>query len=171
MKPIRLALAALVALAFPAPAALAADPLFASSDPIQLTIKAPLAYLMRNRDSQAPVSGVLIDPSGQSLPVNLQLRGITRRTSEICDFAPLRVDFTAAPPATSVFAGQKRLKVVTHCRNSASFQQYVLLEYAAYRLYNLLTPRSFRVRLANITYQGDDGRPIAQRAAFFIEDL
>ena len=172
MKPIRLALAALVALAFPAPAAaLAADPLFASSDPIQLTIKAPLAYLMRNRNSQAPVSGVLVDPSGQSLPINLQLRGITRRTSEICDFAPLRVDFTAAPPTTSVFAGQRRLKLVTHCRNSASFQQYVLLEYAAYRLYNLLTPRSFRVRLANITYQGDDGRPIAQRAAFFIEDL
>ena len=108
---------------------------------------------------------MLVDPSGQSLPINLQLRGITRRTSEICDFAPLRVDFTAAPPATSVFAGQRRLKLVTHCRNSASFQQYVLLEYAAYRLYNLLTPRSFRVRLANITYQGDDGRPIAQRAA------
>jgi hypothetical protein len=70
-----------------------------------------------------------------------------------------------------VFAGQKRLKLVTHCRNSPSFQQYVLLEYAAYRLYNILTPHSFRVRLANITYQGDDGRMIAQRVGFFIEDL
>jgi hypothetical protein len=35
----------------------------------------------------------------------------------------------------------------------------------------VLTPRSFRVRLANISYQGEDGRPILQRAGFFIEDL
>jgi hypothetical protein len=83
----------------------------------------------------------------------------------------LRVDFTSPPPATSVFARQKRLKLVTHCRNSASFQQNVLLEYAAYRMYNVLSPRSFRVRLANINYQGADGRPIVTRVAFFIEEL
>jgi hypothetical protein len=172
MKLLRFALAALFAVTLVAPAsAKGDDPLFAASDTIQLTIKAPIQYLMRNRDAQAPVSGVLIDPNGQALPINLQLRGITRRTSEICDFAPLRVDFTAPPPAASVFAGQKKLKLVTHCRNSPSFQQNLLLEYAAYRLYNILTPHSFRVRLANINYQGDDGRTIAQRAGFFIEDL
>jgi hypothetical protein len=172
MKIMLFALAAVSALTLAAPAsARGDDPLFAAPDPIQITIKAPLSYLTRNRNAQTPVSGALVDPAGQSLPITLRLRGITRRTSEICDFPPLRVDFTATPPATSVFAGQKKLKLVTHCRNSASFQQYVLLEYAAYRLYNLLTPHSFRVRLANITYQGDDGRAITQRAGFFIEDL
>jgi hypothetical protein len=171
MKAILQALAALFVLSLSAPASARDDPLFASSDPIQLTIKAPIPYLTRNRSAPGPVSGVMTDPAGQSLPINLQLRGITRRTSEICDFPPLRVDFTAPPPGTSVFSGQKRLKLVTHCRNSASFQQYVLLEYAAYRLYNVLTPRSFRVRLANITYQDGDGRTIAQRPGFFIEDL
>ena len=170
MKKLMLLLLACCGLALSS-AAQAEDPLFAAPDVLQLTIKAPLTYLARNRNATAPVSGVLVDPAGQSLPIALQLRGITRRTSEICDFPPLRVDFTAPPPPTSVFAGQKRLKLVTHCRNSASFQQYVLLEYAAYRLYNILTPHSFRVRLANITYQGEDGRTIAQRAGFFIEDL
>ena len=172
MKAIRFALAVLcgVILAVPA-AAKSDDPLFASSDVIQLTIKAPLSYLMRNRNAPGPVSGVMIDAGGQNLPINLQLRGITRRTAEICDFPPLRVDFTAPPPPTSVFAGQKRLKLVTHCRNSSAFQQYVLLEYTAYRLYNVLTPHSFRVRLATISYQSEDGHLIAQRPGFFIEDL
>lgn len=146
-------------------------PLFAASDPLSLTIKAPLQSIIRNRNSPGAIAGTLIDPSGQSLPISLQLRGITRRTNDICDFPPLRVDFTARPPATSVFAGQRRLKLVTHCRNQGSFQQHVLLEYAAYRLYNVLTPRSFQVRLANISYQGADGRPIIQRVGFFIEDL
>jgi hypothetical protein len=38
-------------------------------------------------------------------------------------------------------------------------------------MYNVLTPRSFRVRLANINYQEADGRPIATRVGFFIEPL
>lgn len=166
---LKLFLAAL-ALALPA-AAHAEEPLFAASDPLQLTLRAPLSGLIRNRDSDAPVGGSLIDPSGQTLPVSLKLRGITRRTSEVCDFPPLRVEFTAPPPPTSVFAGQKKLKLVTHCRSSASFQQNVLLEYAAYKMYNVLTPHSFRVRLANITYQDDSGRPMVTRVGYFIEEL
>jgi hypothetical protein len=165
------ALAAL-ALAVAAPVtAQAPKPLFAASDPIHLTITAPLQTLIRHREDESAIAGTLTDPTGQSLPISLQLRGITRRTSDVCDFPPLRVDFTAPPPASSLFAGQKRLKLVTHCRNSASFQQYVLLEYAAYKIYNVLTPHSFRVRLANIDYVGSDGRPIISRIGYFLEDL
>ena len=163
-------IAAAWSLALPA-AASAEDPLFTSADQLQLTMKAPLAGLFRHRESNDSISGVLIDPSGQSLPISLKLRGITRRTSEVCDFPPLRVEFTAPPPPTSVFAGQKKLRLVTHCRNSASFQQNVLLEYAAYRMYAVLTPHSFRVRPASINYQDESGRPMVTRVGFFIEEL
>lgn len=164
------ALAALATfLAAPA-AAQAPSPLFAASDPISLTIRAPLSSIMRDREARGSVSGTLIDPAGHQLPIALELRGLTRRTADICDFPPLRVNFTQPPPATSVFAGQNRLKLVTHCRNSASFQQQVLLEYAAYRLYNVLSPRSFRARLANINYLDANGRPIIARVGFFLEE-
>ena len=69
-----------------------------------------------------------------------------------------------------MFAGQKRLKLVTHCQQSPGFQQHLLLEYAAYRLYNLVTPQSFRARLATIDYVEGDGRSHASRLGFFIED-
>lgn len=145
-------------------------PLFEGSEPIHIVIQAPLSTLIHDRHHQGPIPGSLIDPSGQSIPINLELRGITRRTSEICDFPPLRVDFNSPPP-TSVFARQKKLKLITHCKNSASFQQYVLLEYSAYKMYNLLTPRSFRVRLANIEYREADGHPITSRIGYFLEEL
>ncbi len=47
----------------------------------------------------------------------------------------------------------------------------MLQEYLAYRVYNLLTPASFRVRLAQITYV-DTGRDSRKRTkwAFFLED-
>jgi hypothetical protein len=162
-----------LSLAFTAPAHAqrAEKPLFAASDPIHIVIQAPLSTITRNREGHDTIAGTLTDPNGQTLPISLALRGITRRTSETCDFPPLRVDFTAPPPPTSLFAGQKKLKLVTHCRNAASFQQYLLLEYAAYRMYNLLTPMSFRVRLANIDYRDASGRPIISRMGYFLEDL
>ena len=160
----------LLAIAAPSMAQ-APKPLFAASDTLRLSIQAPLANLIGNRESRGAISGTLTDSSGNALPVSIALRGLTRRTSEICNFPPLRIDFTTPPPATSVFAGQRRLKLVTHCRSTASFQQNVLLEYAAYRMYNVLTPRSFLVRLASIDYRNPDGRPIVSRAGFFIEDL
>ena len=138
------AVLACVALALSTPAA-AEKPLFASNDKIHLTIQAPLNSLIRNRQNENAISGTLTEPNGQTLPIRLTLRGITRRTEEVCDFPPLRVDFATPPPPTSLFAGQKKLKLVTHCRAAPSFQQYVLLEYSAYQMYNLLTPHSFRV--------------------------
>jgi len=168
-----LALAALVSLSLSMPTAAQqpAKPLFAASDPIRITIQAPIGDLIRNREANLVVPGTITDPSGQQLPINLSLRGLTRRTSDTCDFPPLRVQFNYSPAANSLFAGQRRLKLVTHCRNSASFQQYVLLEYAAYRMYNVLTPRSFRVRLATIDYRDANGRPIVSRIGYFLEDL
>ena len=145
-------------------------PLFASDQPIHLTIQAPVNTLMRNRDFSGTVAGTVTDPSGLKLPATFALRGLTRRTSEICDFAPLRLNFTGNPPPGSLFDGQNKLKLVTHCKNNAGFQQNVLLEYAAYRMYNLLTPLSMRVRLANIDYVDEGGRPITSRVGFFLED-
>lgn len=161
----------IISLAVAAPAiAQEPRPLFEASDPIHITIQAPIGTLDRNRDSQGTLPGTLIDPGGERLPISLTLRGSNRRKAETCDFPPLRVTFTS-PPATSLFAHQHSLKLVTHCQSSASFQQYVLLEYAAYRMFNVISPESFRVRLANIDYVNVDGRPITSRVGFFIEDL
>jgi hypothetical protein len=146
-------------------------PLFASDAPLQLTISGPLPQLIANRENDQAVAGTLAGPDGVALPIQIKLRGITRRTEEVCEFPPLRIDFTGPPPANSPFAGQNRLKLVTHCRTAPSFQQQLLLEYAAYRMYNLLTPRSFRVRLAKIEYRDASGRPMVTRDGFFIEPL
>jgi hypothetical protein len=146
-------------------------PLFASSDPIHIVIAGPMSDLARNRAEEPRPATITVAGTNQALPVTLSPRGITRRAPDICDFPPLKVDFSSRPPATSVFAGQDKLKLVAFCKKSQSFQQYVLLEYAAYRMFNILSPASFRVRLAQIDYVDSDGRPYISRTGFFIEDL
>jgi hypothetical protein len=169
-------LGAILAATVPAAAMAAAEPatpLFASDDMIRLTIKGPVEEVTRTGDRASgprPAVLTLAGPSPETHSIMLSPRGITRRKSETCQFAPLRVEFSQRPAATSLFRGQRRLKLVTHCRSSAAFQQFLLLEYAAYRLYNAVTPMSFRVRLAMVDYVGDDDRPVTTRLGFFIED-
>jgi hypothetical protein len=151
------------------PAAPGDKPLFASSDVLKLTIRGPVQALARSRQPEPATLSVA--GTAEALPVQISARGLTRRRPEICPFPPLWVRFTNPPPPQSVFAGQTRLKLVSHCRTSASFQQHVLLEYAAYRMFNALSPASFKVRLANIDYVDERGRTVTSRYGFFIEDL
>jgi len=163
------------ALAAPgAASAQAAKPLFASDQIIRVTIQGPISQVARsNVQARRPRDAVLTVPGmpAETHPIQLSPRGITRLKPEVCQFPPLRVRFNGTPAPGSIFSGQRQLKLVTHCRPSASFQQHLLLEYAAYRLYNQLTPASFRVRLAMVDYIDESSRPIATRYGFFIEDI
>jgi len=167
------ALGSLLALAGTAAAAQPATPLFTSDAPIALTIRGPLGSIAKGAErSPTPRDGTLaLAGNAENHAVRLTARGITRRRKETCQFPPLRVEFPQPPAATSLFAGQRRLKLVTHCRPAEGFQQHLLLEYAAYRIFNLITPLSFRARLATIDYLDQDGRPLTRRYGFFIEDL
>ena len=145
-------------------------PLFADDQLLRITIRGPIKQVASS-DSRSTVVSATLSTSAESLPARLSPRGITRLRKETCQFAPLRVDFAGAPPATSLFAGQRRLKLVTHCRPAEAHQQYLLLEYAAYKLYNQMSPMSFRARLAQVDYVDDSGKPVTSRFGFFIEDL
>ena len=165
-----------IALAASSPAlasqqAVPAKPLFAASDVIRITLRGPVSAIVRSRSTQPRPARLELAAGVEAHPIRLSARGITRRQADICQFPPLRVEFTSSPPAGSLFAGQRRLKLVTHCRTAPAFQKHVLLEHAAYRMFNVLTPASFRVRLAMIDYVEAEGRPIASRYGFFIEDI
>jgi hypothetical protein len=169
-----LAIAAFLVLSW-AKAAIGADvpkPLFASDEVINLTVSGPITGLSRDAAAK-PVPGVLKvqGAAPETLPIALSTRGNSRKLQEICDFPPLRVEFTKKPGPESLFKGQKWLKLVTHCQSSDKFQQDVFLEYAAYRLYQALTPESFNARLAKIDYTSPSGRPIITRYGFFLEDI
>src|SRR6186997_3293429 len=129
-----------------APAAAQTTSLFASDDPIHIKIAGPVNAVARGaEDSTAPREATLsLAGTAETYPIRLSARGITRRLKLTCSFPPLRVDFAQKPPASSLFAGQGRLKLVTHCQNDTGFQQHLLLEYSAYRIFNLISPVSFR---------------------------
>src|SRR5439155_27257113 len=85
-------------------------------------------------------------------------------------FVPLRVECPRPEVEGTVFEGVGSLKLGTHCEGDQEYEQYTLREYLAYRIFNLLTPRSFRARLAMATHVDSiSGKTLAIRYARFIE--
>jgi hypothetical protein len=155
----------------------ATQALFASNDPLTLTIEAPLKVVFKEREQVSSYhQGVLIleDGGGSSVSLDVQLktRGKFRLDRRNCGFPPLRINFKKKQVEGTVFAGQDKLKLVTHCQDKrADYEQYILLEHLVYRTYNLFTDLSFQVRLARITYVDSEGdREPLTKYAFFIED-
>ncbi|MDH3533624.1 MAG: hypothetical protein OEO82_11890, partial [Gammaproteobacteria bacterium] len=137
------------------------DPLFASNDTLAVTVVAPLATLMLDRplDAYLPAKFSYTGADGKlvELDIGVRTRGRFRRQVENCQFAPLRLNFKTSQAAGTLFANQDKLKLVTHCQNkSPRYQQAVLNEYLAYRIFNMLTDISFRARLLRVTYVDTD---------------
>lgn len=152
------------------------QPLFSSHSVLNIRIKAPLTQLMRERSNEHYLDGTLsyTDASGvvHTLDLKLRTRGEYRRQRKTCSFAPLRLNFRKKQVAETVFAGQDKLKLVTHCKtNSNRYEQLVLKEYLAYRSLQILTENSFDTRLLRVTYVNseDEGKSIT-RFGFVIED-
>lgn len=155
--------------------AAASAPLFASHGTLTLTVEAPLATIFRERGQNSEeYRGKVVDHQreGQvSLGVDIRTRGKTRLSRRICQFPPLRLDFPRQQAEATVFRGQDKVKLVSHCQDDRSeYEQYVVQEYLVYRVLNLLTDLSFRVRLARITYVDTDAkRDTVTRYGFLIE--
>src|SRR5688572_9823726 len=122
--------------------------LFRDPTELQDVIEAPLNTLVRtaarNTDPHPAAFTVTADGAPQRFDIQLSARGISRRTGGICTSPPLRLDFDGDAVRGTLMQGQNRLKLVTRCRNGANYEQLIVLEYTAYRLYNEITPLSFR---------------------------
>ena len=150
--------------------------LFQSHERLTMRLEAPFKKLVRKRGEDRPYSEAALiykDGAGNDIRVDLKIRvrGKYRAKKEICRFPPLKLNFNRKNLADTIFNGEDKLKLVTHCKSSSKYEQFVLLEYLNYRMQNLLTDYSLRARLATIEYYDTDSQKVTDtKTGFFIED-
>jgi hypothetical protein len=125
----------------------------------------------RDRCDDLPAELVYRDDDGaeRRVEVSLRSRGRFRDETGDCSLPALFV-FFHGDTAGTLFENQDMLPLTTHCRTPLQYERYVLKEHLAYRIYNVLTDKSLRTRLARTTYHDTSGRtePLT-RYAFFVE--
>ncbi|NIM51820.1 MAG: hypothetical protein GTN62_12755 [Gemmatimonadales bacterium] len=152
-------------------------PLFSSQELLHFTLIADLKQLKKDRseDSEYRPVRIVLGTAGdtsRTLELKVKTRGVFRLQRRTCDFPPLLLNFPSEATAGTVFDGQDKVKLVTHCNQKRNeYEQYVIQEYLLYRIYNLLTEKSFQVRPAHITYvQVGDTQDSITKYGFLIED-
>lgn len=150
----------------------AAEPgkLFDSIETLEISMTAPWHELLKDKrfSGSYPANLAYTDESGQEVSIDLTVerRGVTRQ--RVCKIPPIKLRFVKGAAKGTVFRGQGSLKMVTHCQKDADFQQFYIVEMLAYRMYNLLTDYSFRVRPLTVTYyQADAEEKEQSRFSFF----
>ena len=148
--------------------ALAENTLFDDSTTIGADLVGPFAAVRADKTVREEKPFVL-RAEDVDHAIKVRLRGKSR--VEVCKFPPLRLNFRKSATADTVFAGQNKLKLVVPCSLSTRAEKDLLEEYAAYRIFNILSDASYRVRLMHILFSDpDDGSPAGQRHyAFVIE--
>lgn len=157
--------------------ALGQSALFDAEELITLTIETNMQALLADRGDErgehaASISYQSTDDITVSQAIKIKVRGNFRRDPSNCSFPPLRLNFNSEQSAGTLFKDQDKLKLVNPCQiNSKLFTRYLLLEYAAYKLLNMFTEASFRVRLFPINFVDTSGkRSTITSYGFLIED-
>lgn len=147
-------------------------PLFSSDETLELVLEAPMRTLIRTAKKNPVLDGQIryIESDGSDVTIGLTITTRGHSRLEYCSFPPLAVSLNRKQTASTLFAGQRKLKIVSHCRKGSKYRRYFHQEYGIYRAYNLLSDYSFRVRMLNVTFRDSEQKRRDEVVpAFFIE--
>jgi hypothetical protein len=145
---------------------------FLDDKPVEVTITTDIRKLRNNKKNPSYQSANIIlqfsDTSIINEEIRVESRGIYRKNN--CDIASLMLNFkNSSSPRLSPL---KKLKLVGGCRSGSAYDELLLKEYLVYKIHNLLSNMSFRVRLLHITYRDTREKMKSYtQYAFLMEDI
>lgn len=118
---------------------------------ITITLSGDLKSLLTDRTGKPQFRDITLSYLGAdstviSVPIRSRTRGNFRRAKENCTYPPILLNFSKKNSEGTIFNHQDRIKLVMPCRGD----KYVLKEYYVYKLYNLISPKSFRAQLVKL---------------------
>jgi hypothetical protein len=147
---------------------------FQSQDPIEVTFTTNIGKIRGDKRENPPWRPATLTYRGTegslvTVPVKARTRGIWRL--KMCEFPPLRLNFSKETSKGTIFNKLDKPKLVSYCHDMDSYEQYILQEYQLYRIYQLLTPVSHKARLLKFAYADSaDGKVRARRYGIVMEE-
>lgn len=149
-------------------------PLFTSEVPLEVTFTTNLKQLRGDKSETSPYRAATMTYTGSdgktvTVPMRAKTHGIWRLKH--CDLPPIRLNISNKESKGTIFYDLQKPKMVSVCRDKQGYEQYVLQEMQLYRVYQVLTPRSHRVRTLKISYTDSaTGKADVIRYGFLFED-
>ncbi len=122
---------------------------FDSDEILEVTLETDFKNLIREkREGKFQPANLIV--KNISYSIRIKTRGHFRL--ENCSFPPISLNFSKTEFTNESDKKLTKLKLVNACKMQDSYTKLVLREYQIYRAYNLMTDKSFKVRLLKINY-------------------
>jgi len=146
--------------------------IFNSDEPLNISLEFDLKSFLDKPALTETFDGMLTmalsDADTMDRKITLKYRGFSRYQN--CGYAPVEVNFKKPVYLDHDSARVKKIKLVHQCQRGALYEEYIFREYLVYKLYNVLTDTSYRVRLLKINYiDSKKARKPFSLYGFFIE--
>jgi len=141
--------------------------LFDSDSLLEITLSGNVHDLLEDRADQPANHHIQLaykreDFKMITVPVEAKTRGHFRKLRENCYYPPILLHFPAGDSVkSSIFREDGYLKLGMPCKG----HQFILYEWLVYRMYNVITPNSFRARLVKVKL--DDSKNKKTVAPFY----
>jgi hypothetical protein len=147
--------------------------LFKDVEPLQMSITADIRKMLaEKKDTVFQRAIIKINLPDSTLAVDtieMRARGNFRR--DFCYFPSVMLNFKKQNVKTRT-SSLGKIKMVCTCKTGADYEQLVLKEYLCYRIFNLLSDKSFRVRLTKVNFiDSENKRKPFGYYGFLIEDV
>ncbi len=132
---------------------------FENDEVMEVQLKFNIKEYIKERKAEKylPVELTFFDKDSNRISRNLKLKLRGEFRQEHCYLPPFWLNTKGSGLANKKELVSNKIKVVTHCRVGKLYKDYILNEYLIYKMYNVITDNSFRVRLLKIKYI-DTGR-------------
>lgn len=128
--------------------------LFGSQEILEVSLRFDVTTFIRKKPAEEYMDAEIVyhfSPQ-DSLVNKIRLRSRGKSRNSICILPPIRLNFKNCDNRPLDLEGVSNVKLVTHCKDNKNYEDYLIKEYLAYKLYNVVTDTSFRVRLLHIKY-------------------
>jgi hypothetical protein len=146
--------------------------LFTNNEVLHLTLRFDMTQYTRKKPKDEYMDAILTYHINKTDSINKDIRLKSRgeMRNGYCSFPPIRLNFKNAGFQKADLSKIEKIKLVTHCQYGN--EEYLFKEFLIYKLFNVLTDTSFRVRLVNIEYINTHkkSKPV-NTYAFFIEPV
>ncbi len=125
----------------------------------------------KNDKIYVPAQIQVASPDGRMMEMDVKVKTRGHMRLSICTYPPLKLKIDKSDLATHACNDLNEMDLVHPCHNGDEYDQYLLREYVAYKLYQILSPYSFEVRLIRIHYlKPDQTEAHEPRYAFLVEN-
>lgn len=136
----------------------------------EVTLTTDFLHLVEHKRKGEYQPAFLSIDDQETYEIKIRPRGKFRLIN--CDIPPIKLNFSKKDLAKKgLMGGFDKLKLVMPCGKDSPSEEAILKEYLTYRLYNLLTPNSFKVLLIKLSIEDvHNSQKSYTRYAFIIEN-